>query len=145
MTRVDFYILNDPSTAASERYACRLAEKAIHARLCVFMRTITPEAATQLDTLLWTFRQGSFVPHRLSTQPNHSTLPAPVVIGVNCIPADIQGLCINLAGSIPPDSGNWQRIAEIVSGTDADKAAARDRFRHYRELGCELHTHNVTG
>lgn len=144
MTRVDFYILSDASSDAAEHFACRLTEKAFHGQHRIALRTATRDAATRLDATLWTFRQGSFIPHRLADEPDNPVLPAPVIVGAQDSAMEPRDLCINLSGSIPPNSGQWQRIAEIVPGTDADKVAARDRFRQYRDLGCEMHTHNVT-
>lgn len=64
--RVDFYVLAGPKPAARLRFACRLAEKAYRLDHRVHLQTGSAAEAEQLDELLWTFRQGSFVPHELA-------------------------------------------------------------------------------
>ena len=63
--RVDFYILAAADSAARLRFACRLAEKAYHLKHRVHLHTASAAAAADVDDLLWTFRQGSFVPHEV--------------------------------------------------------------------------------
>ena len=63
MTRVDFYILSGAGAELRERFACRLAEKAYGSGYTVLLLAEAAEQAERLDGLLWTFRQGSFVPH----------------------------------------------------------------------------------
>jgi DNA polymerase III subunit chi len=48
---------------------------------------------------------------------------------------------INLHETPPPFFSRFERLAEIVSEDGA--AAARERFRFYRERGYELRTHNM--
>ena len=61
--RVDFYILEDPSSAARLKLACRLAEKAyLAAQRCWCGTRILPSYAS-FDEMLWIFKDGSFVPH----------------------------------------------------------------------------------
>jgi DNA polymerase-3 subunit chi len=55
-------------------------------------------------------------------------------------PADV---LINLASVPPPFFSRFARLAEIVSGDDADAAAGRERYRFYRERGYELRAHNL--
>ena len=66
MTKVDFYVLGTSGDRARQHFACRLAEKAYRLDNTIHIRTIDQRAAEQLDELLWTFRDGSFVPHELS-------------------------------------------------------------------------------
>ncbi|MEM7284454.1 MAG: DNA polymerase III subunit chi, partial [Pseudomonadota bacterium] len=63
MTRVDFYILKDTAPEARELFAARLVEKAYRLGHKVFVHTANMHLATLFDEYLWTFRDGSFVPH----------------------------------------------------------------------------------
>ena len=47
---------------------------------------------------------------------------------------------INLHAAPPPFFSRFERLAEIVGADEADAAAARERFRFYRERGYELRT-----
>ena len=50
---------------------------------------------------------------------------------------------INLAGSVPSFFGRFERVAEIVDQSDAQKQVARERYRFYRDRGYALQSHNV--
>jgi len=145
-TRVSFYVLSDAAPAARLGYACRLAEKAYKLQNRIHAHASDTRMATALDELLWTFRQGSFVPHEVVTAG--TTPAAPVTIGS----ADAAGgaeppaadLLINLAGDVPGFFQNYARIAEIIDGSPASREAGRARHRFYRDQGLEPETHEVT-
>jgi DNA polymerase-3 subunit chi len=69
--RVSFYVLGGTEPNTRLGYACRLVEKAYKLQNRIHAHTGDANMAKVLDTLLWTFRQGSFVPHELlsSGQP----------------------------------------------------------------------------
>ena len=79
MTRVDFYVLGGSGSRARDHFACRLAEKAWKQDNAVFIRVANLEAAKQLDEMMWTFRDGSFVPHEIA-QGQDAAQAAPVRI-----------------------------------------------------------------
>ncbi|MEQ9562803.1 MAG: DNA polymerase III subunit chi [Woeseiaceae bacterium] len=140
MSKVDFYILADAGEAARYLFACRLAEKAYRLKNTVHIRTSDNGLATRLDELLWTFRDGSFVPHEISREG--AAREAPVSIGAG----DMSGGCdllINLADAVPRDISAFARIAEIVSSDEDSKQRSRKRFSEYRDQGHTLDTHNI--
>jgi DNA polymerase-3 subunit chi len=122
MSRVDFYVLAGTGEPSRHKFACRLAEKAYRLNHTVHIHTASRQQAELLDELLWTFRDGSFVPHEL--------------IGG-------QDLLINLTGEVPEMAGSFPRVAELVTSDEQSKQQSRKRFVHYRELGAELETHNI--
>ena len=61
--RVDFYVSEDAGADARLRLACRVAEKAYLAKQKVVVLSDDAEALRRFDELLWTFGDGSFVPH----------------------------------------------------------------------------------
>lgn len=138
--RVDFYVLG--SSGASKRlyFACRLAEKACGELNEIYAHTESPAMASQLDEMLWTFRQGSFVPHELLTGQEPR---APICIGTPDQARQSGQLLINLTGEVPPFAEQFTRIAEIVDTDEGSRAASRQRFRRYREMGIEPVTHNI--
>lgn len=139
-TRVDFYILSSSGAQGRLHFACRLAEKAYSELDSIYAHTESEVMAGQLDEMLWTFRQGSFVPHEIlaGQEPR-----APVRIGTPGQPQESGELLINLTGEVPAFAEQFTRIAEIVD-TDADnRAASRERFRQYRALGIEPVTHTI--
>jgi DNA polymerase-3 subunit chi len=139
--RTDFYLLSSESLAERDHYACRLIEKAFLARHTLYIATDSDEEATRFDQLLWQFRAESFVPHALSK--NHPADEAmPILIGTasSTQPAEIW---LNLSVQPAPMAPPCQRLIEIVPNIPALQASARERFRHYRELGYTLQTHHI--
>src|ERR1700730_6938128 len=65
--RVDFYILEESSATARLKLACRLAEKAYLAAQTALVWHTDPEELKAFDDMLWTFMDGSFVPHEMLT------------------------------------------------------------------------------
>lgn len=142
MTRVDFYILEEADAGARRRLACRLAEKAFAQSSRVLLLTADDEEARQVDDLLWTFRDRSFVPHELVTPGRASN--SPVLIGT---PESAAGgsadILINVSDRMPEDCMRYARIVEAVDGEPARRQAGRERYRAYRERGLTLESHNV--
>ncbi|MDP2323364.1 MAG: DNA polymerase III subunit chi [Gammaproteobacteria bacterium] len=141
--RVSFYVLSGTEAGARLSYACRLVEKAYKLQNRIHAHAGSASMAKVLDTLLWTFRQGSFVPHEILTP---DTLPtAPITIGGegNTAPPDAD-LLVNLADEVPGFFGRYARIAEIIDGSPACREAGRARHRFYREQGLEPETHEVS-
>lgn len=138
--RVDFYVLSSPGTNGRLYFACRLAEKAYGELDAIYAHAETAAMADQLDEMLWTFRQGSFVPHeRLAGQEPR----APVCIGTPEEARESGQLLINLTGEVPAFAEQFTRIAEIVDTDEGSRTASRKRFRRYREMGIEPVTHNI--
>lgn len=141
MTRVDFYLLATHGDRR-ETFACRLVDKAYRLGHRVYL--LAPDAATAetLDELLWTFSQGSFVPHALNP-PDAEREDSPVLIGHGEPPAAFHDVLVSLADDVPPWFSRFERVAELVDGDESGKARARERFRFYRERGYPLETHNL--
>ena len=143
MTRVDFYILDQPTKEARLTLACRIAEKAVQSDHEVLINAESDPDCARLDELLWTFSQGSFLPHRLLTDSTASE-GEPVLIGSGQEPEDGRwDLLINLAPDVPDFFGRFGRVAELVGAEEDARAAGRERFRYYRDRGYELRTHHV--
>jgi DNA polymerase-3 subunit chi len=141
MTRVDFYLLNDPGDRARDLAVCRLTQKAFGLGHRVYILSGDPSTAGRLDELLWTFSPGSFVPHELHSGSDPATA-CPVLIGP-APPAGFDDVLISLAREVPECFHQFSRVAEVVEGDETAKAGARDRFRFYRDRGCEPQTHNL--
>ena len=141
MTKVDFYLLGADSDSR-EMFACRLTEKAWRLGHRVYLLAPDQTSAKQLDELLWTFSQGSFVPHAVCRQEADVDLH-PVLIGHNEPPARLSDVLISLAAEVPAWFSRFTRVAEMVGASEDDKTHARERFRFYRERGYPLETHNL--
>ena len=145
MTRVDFYVLDDPAAQARERFACRLVEKAFRLKHRIYLHTASEQEALGVDRLLWTFSEGSFVPHAVDSDGLDAELgrATPVRIGAGSEPRFEAELLVNLDHAVPLFFSRFERVAEIVGAGPEEKAAARERFRFYRDRGYALETHAI--
>jgi DNA polymerase-3 subunit chi len=142
MARIDFYILKQSGQQSRQSFACRLAEKAYRLDNTVHIHAGSQSDAQRLDELLWTFRDGSFVPHHLVGKSGADE-ESPVTIGCDGSLAEPRDLLINLGDDIPSCAGTFPRVAELVTSDEECKQLSRKRFAEYRDRGHTLETHNV--
>lgn len=137
MTRIDFHS-NVPNKIA---YACRLVRKARAANCRVVLFTADKADLMTLDQLLWTFSELDFLPHVMVNDPLAATTP---VILTDSDNEDLphHQILINLSAGTPAHFARFERMFEIVSCDDTDKAAGRERYRFYQQRGYPL-THYV--
>lgn len=145
MTEIDFYIIEGASDGARRMFTCRLTEKAVDRGHQVLIRPGSMQEARQLDELLWTFSQGSFLPHRLASEAGNPPIE-PVLIDDGPGPVGERWeLLINLGTDVPDYFSRYARLAEIVDGDDTRRAQGRERYRYYRDRGYSLKTHQIRG
>ena len=144
MTQVDFYILGEDSANTLLNTACRIAEKAMKQQQHIYVNAQSEAQARNLDDLLWTFSQGSFVPHRLVEAGDAQDATEPVLVGFGDDPNDENWqLSINLADAVPEFFSRYERMIEIVDANLERRAQGRERSRFYRERGYQPSTHNI--
>jgi DNA polymerase III subunit chi len=113
VTQVDFYILESDSEDARLRLTCRLVDKATQQNQHVFINASSDVEAQTLDELLWTFSQGSFIPHTIVRHSTDAAPREPVVIGLNQAHAGERwDMLVNLAADVPEFFSRYQRVAE---------------------------------
>ena len=139
MTRVDFYVLPDVDLEARLRFACRLAHRAVAAGQHVHVHAADSAACSDLDVLMWTYPDYRFLPHGVSGEA--TVRNAPVVIGHREPEAGVDQLLINLAMSIPPFFGRFERVAEIIVQRLVEDG--RVRYKYYRDRGYPLFNHKL--
>lgn len=140
MPRIDFYVLTQTGEQARQLFACRLAEKAYRLENTVHIETASRADAERLNELLWTFRDGSFVPHHVL---GAADLDSPVTIGCSSTDIAPRDLLINLSDDIPSFAETFSRVAELVSSDQDCKQRSRQRFTTYRDRGHEIETHKL--
>ena len=139
--RVDFYVSEAAGADARLRLACRIAEKAYLARQRVVVLFDDSEAQRRFDEMLWTFGDGTFVPHDAVTA--EGACDSPVALTTGPLPADHTDVLINLGNAVPPFFEKFARVAEFLDGRPEVRTAGRERFRIYRGKSFEPQTHNV--
>jgi len=141
--RVDFYIIEDPSSTARLKLACKLAEKAYLAGQTVLVWHTDPRELSEFDELLWTFNDGSFVPHEALPNNGAPRAESPVFLSAGVALSANVDILINLAPELPPGLSYTRRVAEIIDGDDTRRRYGRARFKAYRELGVQPASHHL--
>ncbi len=141
MTRIDFYLLQDAQPAAQTQFTCRLTEKAFKQGHQVYINTASGPQLKQLDDLLWTFRDGSFLPHGIYEATAETIHP--VLLGHAVEPEGPSDVLVNLSNDVPPFFSRFNRVAELVGGNEEQRQSARERYRFYKDRGYHLDTHNL--
>ena len=135
MARIDFYVLQRADEHARHSLACRLAEKAYKLDNTVYIHARSRSDAERLDDLLWTFRDGSFVPHCLDGV-NDGT-------GSDLDNVAARDLLINLGDDIPAFADAFPRVAEVVTSDENCRLLSRKRYATYRDQGHTINTHKL--
>lgn len=141
MTEVAFHF-NAPDKQA---YACRLLRKAFlkGARLVVLA---DPADAAPLDTALWTFSPGDFIPHARDGDAPQVHAHSPIRI-LSELPAVLDGasesVLVNLRGTVPVGFQRFARVIEVVTQAEEDRLQARERWRQYRLEGIDPQRHDL--
>lgn len=138
MAQVDFYVLDRVDEHARYTFACKLAEKAWRLENTIHIHTATRADAERLDKLLWTFREGSFVPHVLAGSGE-----APITIGHGSATVEPRDLLITLCDEIPEFAASFPRVAELVTADEECRQKSRQRYAKYRDQGHILDTHKI--
>jgi DNA polymerase-3 subunit chi len=143
--QVDFYTLTAADRRSRLVAACRLAEKAYEQGLKVAVRTGSPAETVEFDELLWTYADGSFVPHLVwPGEPDFAAM-TPVLVGSGVLPESHRDVLINLGPDAPTDFSAYARVCDVVGGDEDGKRAGRQRWRTYRDAGCTPAAHALEG
>jgi DNA polymerase-3 subunit chi len=141
MPTFDFYIIEESQVNARLRLTCRLIEKAYKNRHRIYVHTDTEKTAHQLDEMLWTYREDSFLPHNLY---GDGPEPAPPIqIGFALTPEKQRDILINLSKDVPIFYPQFSRVLEIISNETDIQAAGREHYKQYRADGHPINIHKL--
>ncbi|RFC69089.1 MULTISPECIES: DNA polymerase III subunit chi [Mesorhizobium] len=131
MTEVLFYHL---TVSTLEDALPGLLERSVSRGWRAVVQTSSEERRNAIDTVLWTFRDDSFLAHGLDSEPNAGEQPILLTTGPeNDNSAQIRFL---VDGAPPPDLGSYERGVLLFDGHDkAQLAAARSHWRELKEQG----------
>jgi DNA polymerase-3 subunit chi len=135
-------VSEEAGESARLRLASREAEKAYLAKQRVVVFSDDAALLPKFDELLWTFGDGTFVPHDVVTRDG-APCDAAVALTTGPLPADHSDVLINLGATVPAFADKFARIAEFLDGRPEVRAAGRERFKVYRGKSIEPQTHNV--
>lgn len=137
MTKVDFYILSKAQNRLG--FVSRLAEQMYRQGHQLHIHTTDSAMSSQIDNLLWSYRDISFVPHE---QYHGDAANSPVTISHEGEPS-INDILINLANDVPDFFSRYERVVEIIDTDNSQRLQGRLRYRYYRDRGYELTNHNI--
>ena len=141
MTEISFHF-NVPDRT---EYACRLLRKALRKGAQVVV-TGAPPVLAELDRALWSFDPLEFVPHVMPC-PGQALAPrlrtTPVWLVADLAQAGHHDVLVNLHDDAPFGFESFARVIEIVTPIEADRAAARQRWKHYATRGYAIEKHEV--
>ncbi|MBK5968248.1 MULTISPECIES: DNA polymerase III subunit chi [Thiorhodovibrio] len=140
MTRIDFYTL-EAGRGDRFQFACQLIEKIRAQGLRALVHCPDAAQARALDRLLWTFREGSFLPHGLVGEVDVELTP--VLISPDGQPAQEHQVLLNLALDVPEFFARFQRVCELIDQTPEVLAAGRRRWAWYKQQSCQLEHHRI--
>lgn len=138
LTEISFHF-NTPDKLS---YACRLLRKAVNGGSKVVV-TASAETLGQLDTLLWTISPLDFIAHCRGDGDTALLAASPVLLGLPVAMPSNFPVLLNLGDPVPDGFERFERLVELVSGGDDDRAHARDRWKYYAHRGYEITRHDV--
>jgi DNA polymerase-3 subunit chi len=133
VARIDFHF----NVEHRVHYACRVTRKARAAGKRMVVYTRDTSRLAQFDAALWTFSALDFLPHVYSDSP--LAADTPVLLALNAEHAPAADVLLTLDDEAPPQFeelfARFERVIEVVSRDENDRALARLRFKSYRERG----------
>ena len=115
-------------------YICRLVEKGYkQGSKPIYIHFDSENEAKEFDSLLWTFRQESFIPHTILGHPEQEKTP--VIIGWDTNQIETAEALINVSQDIPKASKSTSKIHEIVGNDENKKNKAREKWKAYKANG----------
>jgi len=138
MTRVEFYFnVTDKLAQVTE-----LCTKAVAKGRQLTVFTSDSEVNAELQQRLWNAGATSFLPSMLPHED--AAHMSPIILdtqGDNLLQDDI---LINLQAEHPLFFSRFRYLVELVGNDEADKMAARIRFKFYRDRGYQIKSTDVT-
>ncbi len=124
-------------------YTCKLLRKATlsGARVAV---VATPELLARLDMELWAFSPQDFIAHASMPCSAQVRAHTPVLLCADASALTGYGVLVNLAEQVPQGLEGFARLIEIVTHDEADRLAARARWKHYEAAGYTIVRHDIT-
>ena len=138
MTEIAFHF-NAPQKVS---YACKLLRKAVQSgsRVAVLGDA---DVLARLDEQLWTFSPLDFVAHLRAPVEGLAAAQTPVILCDDVDASPHREVLVNLGHSAPAGFETFARLIEVVTQDDADRHAARQRWKRYTDLGYQIVRHDL--
>ena len=129
-------------------YTCRLLRKAVGSGARVVVRA-NATVSGALDRALWNLSPVDFLAHCDASAAAAVRVRSPVFLAGESPPTLLAGeapftVLVNLATSMPDPIDSYARVIEIVGTEEADRQAARARWKEYKSRGLSIVQHDLT-
>ncbi len=137
MTRVEFIV--NLQNQLSE--TARLCENYLNKGHKLTINCGSQEKQAALSAMLWDFKAASFLPHTNNDVAEAGF--APIHLHVEGVALQQDDILINLDQEVPLFFGRFRQMIEVVGEAEAEKQAARTRWKFYRDRGYMLRSTDV--
>lgn len=138
MTEITFHF-NVPHRLS---YSSRLVRKAYQKGASVVVIGAA-EDLVQLGELLWNVSPVDFIPHCSVESPPATVAASAVVLADTLAGIERDEVVLNIGHDLPEQFERFQRLIEIVTADEHDRAAARLRWKHYASRGYAVLQHDL--
>jgi DNA polymerase-3 subunit chi len=139
MTRIEFFF----NVENKHEKIANLADSVVKKGRRIMLYAADAESAAMLAQYIWSQPATGFLPNCVAGSKLASETP--VIIdwqGEQLVHDDV---LVNLQNQHPPFFSRFRRLIEIVGVDEEDKAAARIRYRFYRDRGYEIKSFDAMG
>jgi DNA polymerase-3 subunit chi len=134
MTEVFFYHLQRQPL---EKVLPQLVEKCLERGWRCVVQAASDERVDALDSLLWTYRDDSFLPHGTEREPEAAQTP--VVLTTSDANPNGAAVRVFVDGANADGLASYQRAIYLFDGNDPDAVdAARDNWKEAQGAGFEV-------
>ncbi|HEU4379300.1 MAG TPA: DNA polymerase III subunit chi [Hyphomicrobiaceae bacterium] len=134
MTEVLFYHLEHQPL---ERVLPNLVERTLERGWRAVVQAGSEERVEALDTLLWTYREESFLPH--GTRRDGNSAAQPIYLTSNEDNPNAAGVRFLVDGAETSELSSYDRVVYLFDGRDAAAVAkARAHWKAAKAAGCEV-------
>lgn len=138
-----FYILN--SNDDINHSTCKIIKKFYETENKVIVSSKNTKLIDEVNKLLWTFEQLSFIPH--STSKDFDPI-APVLLTETDYKNDSiikkdYNVFINLDDEVKTDYHDHEIVVELVSSNEQQKKLARDKYLYYKNNNLNVKHENL--
>lgn len=133
-----FYILNKAEDLKIS--VCKIIKEYYKKKYKIFVSTCNNDLVNELNNLLWTFEQISFVPH--CTTKNYDKDSPILLSGRDSFPKTINlkeyDVWLNLDDEVEENYTDFEIILEIVSQNEEQRILSRKRYLNYKKNNFEV-------
>ena len=139
--RADFYLIDKPRFREQPLLlVCELAKRCHAAGKPTLVLCASAPQAEELDDLLWSFEEDSFIEHQIAGLDEDED-DVPVLVVPPGIDAPMRSMVINLRAETVPEG--FERVLEVVPADPSAREPLRERWKQYQARGLALNKHDM--